>query len=79
VVEQRQPVPRADQAQRRAEGFPLPSVRHETAVDLLHETGRASVAEFPALPVMVAAGDQLVQRPEVAAGYREAGDLDAVG
>jgi len=78
VVEQRHPPRRADQAQRRAEGFPLPPVRHETAVDLHHETGRAPVAEFPALPVVVAAGDQLVERPEVAAAHREAGDLDAV-
>jgi len=78
VVEQRQPPRRAGQAQRRAEGFPLPPVRHEAAVDLHHETGRAPAAEFPALPVVVAAGDQLVQRPEVAAAHRQAGGLDAV-
>jgi hypothetical protein len=78
VVEQRQPSRRADQAQRRAERFPLPSVCHETAVDLHHEQGRAPAAEFPALPVVVAARDQLVQRPEVAAAHREADQLDAV-
>jgi hypothetical protein len=78
VVEQRQPPRRADQAQRRAERFPLPPVRHETAVDLRHEPGRAPAAEFPALPLVVAAGDQLVERPDVAAGHREADDLDAV-
>jgi hypothetical protein len=78
VVEQRQPPRRADQAQRRAEGLPLPPVRHETPVDLHHEQGRAPVAEFPALALMVAPGDQLVQRSEVAAAYREADELDAV-
>jgi hypothetical protein len=76
VVQQRQAPRRADQAQRGAEGLPLLPVRHETAVDLRHDPGRAPVAEFPALPVMVAAGDQLVQRPEVAATHRQAGQLN---
>ena len=79
VVEQRQPPGRARQAQRRAEGLPLPRIRHEPAVDLRHEQGRAPVAEFPALPHVVAAGDQLVQRPEVAAPDRQAGEFNAAG
>jgi hypothetical protein len=79
VVQQRQTPGRARQAQRGAEGLPLPPVRHEPAVDLHHQQGRAPVAELPALPVMVAAGDQLVERPEVAAAHRQAGEFNAIG
>jgi hypothetical protein len=57
----------------------LPCVGHERAVHLDHERGGAPVAQLPALPVVVAAGDELVDRSEVAAAHRQLGELDAVG
>jgi hypothetical protein len=76
VVQQRQPPGRAHQPQRGTERLPLPRVRHEPAVDLDHQRGRAPVAELPPLPLVIAAGDQLVDRAEVAAAHRQADELD---
>jgi hypothetical protein len=75
VVQQRQPPGRAHQPQRSAERLPLPRVRHEPAADLNHQASRAPVAEFLPLPPVVAAGDQLVDRAEVAAADRQADQL----
>jgi hypothetical protein len=73
VVQQWQPARRAQQQpQRGAERRPLPRVRHEPAVHLHHEPSRPPVTEFPALPLMVTAGDQLVDPSEVAAAHRQA-------
>ena len=79
MVEQRQPPGRAYQPQRGSERLPLPGVGHEPAVHLGHERGGAPVTEFAPLPLMVAAGDELVEGPEVAAAYRQVGGFDAVG
>src|SRR5208282_2577280 len=56
-----------------------PRVGHEGAVYLDHERGGAPVAQAPALLVVVAAGDELVDRPEVAAAYRQLDEFDAIG
>jgi hypothetical protein len=76
VVQQRQPPGRAHHSQRGAERLALPRVRHEPAVDLHHELRRPPVPEFAALPLVVAAGDQLVDRAQVAAAHRQADELD---
>jgi hypothetical protein len=76
VVQQRQPPGRARQPERGTERLPLPLVRHKPAVDLDHELGRAPVAEFAPLSRVAAAGDQLVDRAEVAAAHRQADELD---
>jgi hypothetical protein len=79
VVEQRQPPRRAQQPQRGPERLPLPVVRHEPAVHLGHERGGAPIPEFEPLPLVVAAGDDLVDDPEVAAADRQVSEFEAVG
>jgi hypothetical protein len=79
VVEQRQSARRADQPQRGPERLPLPGVRDEPAVNVHHERGRAPAAEFAPLPVLVAAGDELEDGPEVAAADRQASEFYAGG
>jgi hypothetical protein len=76
VVQQRQPPARAHQPHRGAERLSLPRVRHEAPVDLHHQRSRPPVAEFGPLPIVVAAGDQLVDRAEVAAADRQADQFD---
>ena len=79
VVEQRQPPGRAQQPQRGPERLALPGVGDEPAVHLGHERGGAPVAELTPLPFVVAAGDELVEGPEVAAADRQVSEFDAVG
>jgi len=79
VVEQREPARRAQQPQCHAERLPLPPVGHEPAVYPHHERGSLPVAEFSALPLVVAAGGDLVDRPEVTAADRQVHRFDPVG
>jgi len=79
VVEQGQPPRRAQQPQRGAERLPLPGVGDEPAVYLDHERGGPAAAELALLALVVAAGDELVDGPEVAAADRQGSELHAVG
>ncbi len=79
MVEQRQPPGRAHQPQRGPERLPLPRVRHEPAVHLGHERGGTPAPELAPLPLVVTAGDELVEGPEVAAADRQVSEFDTVG
>lgn len=79
VVEQRQPAGRADEPQRSAERQSLPRVGHERAVQLGHERGGPTVAKFGALPFVVTAGDELVDRLEVTAADGQVRAFDPAG
>ena len=79
VVEQREPSGRAQQAQRGPERLALPGVGDEPAVHLDHERGGAPAAELAPLPLVVAAGDELVDGAEVPAADRQVSVLDGEG
>jgi hypothetical protein len=79
VVEQGELSRRAHQPQRQAERLALPRVGHERAVNPHHERGGPPVAQFPALPLVVAAGDDLVDRAEVPAADRQVHIVDPAG
>jgi len=79
VVEQGQPPGRAQQPQRGPEGLALPGVGDEPPVHLDHERGGAPAAELALLPLVVAAGDELVDGAEVAAADRQVSVFDGEG
>jgi len=79
VVEQGQPPGRAQQPQRASERLALPGVGDEPPVHLDHERRGAPAAELALLPLVVAAGDELVDGAEVAAADRQVGVFDGEG
>ena len=79
MVEQGELPGRAHQPQRQAERLALPPIGHERAVNPHHERGGPAVAELAALPLMVTAGDDLVDRAQVPAADRQVHRFDPGG